>query len=307
MRRWGFLGLAAAVVTTAAMAAAPAFAATSYVQVPLSSQFNALTLLNPGQSASQTASNSACHTTKGATYGPSHAVNASGLPTGSFTSPNGVPFTLGPVDAKDAVCIRNSATATSSEPTSVTIPVPAGKYTDAYFLASLANGPQEISITPVYGTTNGTPITALFDDWCGPSLTGGSLTADTTAVFPKAGDRLASNGGTPQANLPCTYYDTHISGLSSSQTLTALQITQALKGGAPIPAATGVPANQTAGPTAVLNIAAITLQGTQSASSSSTSLPKTGGNQTGILIGAGLLAIGGTLMARRRRASRQAS
>lgn len=316
MRRSGLVSVIASVATAGAVLAAPAFAAGSYVQVPLSSQFNAVTMLAQGSSSSQSASDSACHKTPGATFGPNHAVNATGLPTGkSFTTAAGVPYTLGTAGAKDAICVREPTGATaSSQPSTITISVTPGKYSDAYFLASVANGPAIVAITPVYGSTKGSAIQAVFDDWCAPVLTGGALTPDAATAFSNTGDRVANNGGAPQANLPCTFYSTHVSGLSSSQTLTALDVTMEAAGTA-IPTQTGVKSGTTQQKGAVLNIAALTLQGTASGGSStattsattstststtSTTLPKTGGNPIVPLAG-GLAALAGVALAIRPR------
>lgn len=300
MRGWRVLGWVAVIATAGALAAAPAVAAAS-VQVPLGSTFNAMVMLKPGSGAPQTASNSACRATPGATFGKHHGLNASTFPSGSFTPAGSpVPFVLGPLGAKNAVCIRDSGTATGAEPTSITITVPAGKYTDAYFLAAVANGPSLVTITPVYSSGAGTPVTALFDDWCAPALSGGALTTDSAAAFPNPGNRVGNvHGATTnsgETNLPCTLWNTHVSGLNGSETLIAMKLTQAASGTA-VPPGTGVPANATEQSQAVLNIAALTLEGT---ASSATSLPKTGGNQTGLILGSVLLAAGLGLALRRR-------
>lgn len=116
---------------------APALAAGG-TQVPLS--FNSAVLLAAGATASQSASHNACKTKGGATFGDAHAVNSAGWRPGSFTpAASPVAFTLGPATGKDAVCVSQSQSAT--------IQVPAGKYTDAYFLVGVANGPALASIT----------------------------------------------------------------------------------------------------------------------------------------------------------------
>lgn len=321
MRAWRVLGILAALATTGSLAAAPASAASSAVQVPLGSLFNAMVFVQPNTPSPQGQSNSACRTTNGATFGNNHGLNAGSAPTGTFTPPGSpVSFKLGPLNAKDAICIRDAGTAPPSQPTSVTIPVPSGQYTDAYFIASVAHGPSLVSITPVYTTGDGTALTAYFDDWCAPVLTNGSLTPDSTPAWPNPGNRPVNSSGSASSGLACTVWNTHVPGLDPSKTLTALKITQAPPATAFTPGP-GLPSNGAEPGNAVLNILALTLEAASASSPaastsstaasstaggtpSSSTLPKTGGNQTGIVIGVGLFAAGAWLGLRRRPAPR---
>ncbi len=272
MRRSGLVAFVASVATFALVAAAPALAATSYVQVPLSSVANAVIMMDNGNTApSTTASNSACHNVAGATFGNSNGLSATGLPVGqTVKDPNGVPYSIPEPSVKDAVCVTTADSTKDPGPTTITIPVPAGQYSDAYFLASVENGPSLVSITPVYGTTNGTPIQAVFDDWCAPILSGGALTPDATTMFPHADPRLNNLSGTVKDStpLPCTVYSTHVPGLDSSKTLTGLTISLAAASTA-VPSETGA-SGKTESPNGVLNIMALTLEGTQTSAASTT-------------------------------------
>ncbi len=313
MRRPGLIGLIASVATAGAVVAAPVFASTSYVQVPLSSVFNAVALLDNGNTApSTTASNSACHTTAGATFGNNNALSATGLPVGQTAKDaNGVPYSIPQAGVKDAVCVTTAASTQDPGPTSVTIPVPSGNYSDAYFAASVENGPSLVDITPVYGGTAGTTITAVFDDWCGPVLVNGALTPDTVTLFPNADPRLSDLSGISKDSTPlkCTVYSTHVPGLDSSKTLTALKVSL-VAGNTPLPTETGLPAGKSESTNGVLNIVALTLEGTTASTavtgtsgSTTSTVPKTGSGPLPAVLG-GLLLLAGALLVRRPRASR---
>lgn len=290
MRRLRLLGFFTSLVTAGIVVGAPALAAGG-TQVPLS--FNSAVLLAAGATASQSASHNACKTKGGATFGDAHAVNSAGWTPGSFTpAASPVAFTLGPATGKDAVCVSQSQSAT--------IQVPAGKYTDAYFLVGVANGPALASITPNYSGGAGAPISIVFDDWCTmTSVVKGTLTLGTTAGFVATGGRVASKDGKAQKGLPCTLYNTHVSGLDGSKTLTSLTVALAAKGTA-IPTQTGIKAGTTQGGNPVANIAAVTLA-TSTSSGPSAALPKTGAGESATLTGFGLLLAGAALLLPRRR------
>jgi len=317
MRRPRLVGLIVSLATAGTMLAAPALAA-GQVTVPLT--FDAQVFLAAGATLPQTQSYSKCwtgvapqtetgpdgKTINGATFGGSHAVNSQGAPFGqSFTPAGGsVSFQFPPQAGNNALCIASGQT--------VTIPVPAGNYTAADFLVGAGNGPGAVTVTPVYGSTNGAAIPAIFDDWCGNTAqVKGTFTAGTTAGWPgpNGGGRVnTSTGktegtvtGSTQATLPCGFNTTAVTGLDSTQVLTALQVTMAAGGAPVVPADPAIKAGTTQSNNAMSNIAALTLLGTASAAASSTSaLPKTGGNQLGIVLGSVLLLLGAALAIRPR-------
>lgn len=285
MARSRVLGLVGALAGLA-LAAAPAAAASSGTPVTLS--YNALTFVMANQAASQTASNSACHKTAGATFGPSHGVNGTGIPFGTTLQPTGSPvaFQVPPAPpANDAVCLADGQ--------STTIAVTSGNYGVAYFIEAAANGPAAGSVTPTYSSGAGAPIPVVFDDWC-TLATKGTLTPGTAAVLNggalAGGPRLASKTGTMTDSSPinCGYWVLTVP-LNASQTLTGLQVSVAASG-ATIPTQTGVKSGTTQAGNAVVNIAALSLG--SGAAASSAALPKTGGSPLVPLSG-GVLLLGG--------------
>jgi hypothetical protein len=303
MRRSRLVGLIVSVVTAGALFAAPAFAAGS-VQVQL--QFDAATLQAPGTDLT----NGGAVTTPqlnpcrqgGGTFADT-SVNSTGFPAGQQYTPQGSPVAfLMPASAtgNNALCLGLGGTGAGAitGKNSVTINVPAGNYTDAYFLAAVGNGPSLVDIVPMYGSTAGTKITQAFPDWCQTTTPVGNSDPPGVSAGWNGGTRIDYNGKADgNAALTCGYYTVHVSGLDSSKQLTALQLTME-PANTPIPAATGgttKDSTQNAG--AVLNIMALTLQGSAAAGAS---LPKTGGNQIGIIIGTLLLLAGAALAIRPR-------
>ncbi len=287
MSRSGLFGLIGALAGLA-LAASPAVAASAGTPVTLN--YNALTFVMPNQAASQTASNSACHKTAGATFGPSHGVNGTGIPFGTTLQPSGSPvaFNVPPAPpAPDAVCL--------SDGQSTTVTVPSGNYSAAYIIESAANGPAAGTVTPTYGTTAATAIPVVFDDWC-TLATKGTLTPGSSAVLNggalAGGPRLASKNGTVTDSSPiaCGYWVLTVP-LDASQTLSSLQISMAASGAA-IPTQTGIKSGTTQSSSAVTNIAALSLAPASGSSSSSTALPKTGGSPL-VPVAGGVLLLGG--------------
>lgn len=131
------------------------------------------------------------------------------------------------------------------------------------------------------------------------SVVKGTLTPGTTAGFVATGGRVASKDGKAQKGLPCPFYNTHVSGLDGSKTLTSLTVALAAKGTA-IPTQTGIKAGTTQGGNPVANIAAVTLA-TSTSAAPSAALPKTGAGESGTLAGFGLLLAGAALLLPRRR------
>ena len=287
MTRSRVLGLIGALAGLA-LAAAPAVAASGGTPVTLS--YNALTFVQANQAASQTASNSACHKTAGATFGPSHGVNGTGIPFGTTLQPTGSPvaFQVPPAPpANDAVCL--------SDGQSTTITVPSGNYSAAYFIEAAANGPAAGSVTPTYSSGAGAAIPVVFDDWCTLAIKN-QLTPGTAAVLNggalAGGPRLASKNGTVTDSNPinCGYWVLTVP-LNASATLTSLQVSVAAAG-ATIPTQTGVKSGTTQGKSAVANIVALSLASGSAAAASSSALPKTGGSPLVPLSG-GILLLGG--------------
>jgi len=294
MRRLRLLGLVTSLVTAGVMVGAPALAAGG-TPVPLT--FNAAIFQMPGTSLMNGKVDPALNPcrmagTPAAVAGTfaDASVNSTGLPTGSYT-PSGSPvaFTMPPASGNSAVCAGLSAPNMDT----VTLTVPSGKYTDAYFLASVGNGPSLVNVTPAYGSTNGAALTTVFPDWCTASTkVAGTLPPGSTPGW-AGGDRVNYDGTTTgQTGLNCGLDVVHVSGLDGSKDLTGLTLQlAAAKTAIPDASSGGKGATQNA--SATLNIAAVTL-------ANSASLPKTGGNETGILIGIGLLLAGAALVIRPR-------
>ena len=296
MRRFRFIGLIASVATVGAMLAAPVLAA-GPVEVQL--QFNAQTLQAVGTDLTggvkgTTPKDNPCRQ-DGGTFADA-SVNSQGLKSGSFT-PSGspVPFLL-QVGGNDAVCLGLGGSAsdtknpviTGKDSTSIT--VPSGKYSDAYFLAAVGNGPSLVDVTPVYGSTQGKTIQMDVPDWCVLGIKQ-QLPSDAISAGINSNPRVNYDGTAQTIN--CGYFVVHLSGLDSSQTLTGLNLKLE-------PAKTAITMDPNSGktqdPNGVVNIAALTVVPAGAA------LPKTGGNETGILIGVGLLLAGAGLAFRPRLA-----
>ena len=302
MVRFRVCGLIASVATGAALLAVPALAAGS-VQVNLSSVFDAATLQMPGTDLTNggkvtTPADNPCRQ-GGGTFADT-SVNATGFPAGQQYTPTGSPVAfLMPSSATgdNAVCAGLGGTAPNNVTgkNTVTIPVTPGNYTDAYFLGAIGNGPSLVDVTPVYGSTSGSVITSVFPDWCQTTTpVGNSAPAGVTAGW-NGGTRVGYNG-TPDSNaaLTCGYYTVHVGGLDSSKQLTALTLTLEPAGTAITAAQGGTKSAGTQSSGAVLNVMALTLQGTATAGSSSPSaaLPKTGGSPL-VPLGGALLLLGG--------------
>lgn len=306
------VGLIVALATAGMLTAAPALAAgNTQAQVPLGSLFNAVTMLAPGQSISVTTAHNPCYKAyPGATFGSQQAANDTGAPFGKSYTPTGgsVSFLFPPASGNDTLAVCAGQT--------VTIPVPSGHYSDAYFLEGVDDGPELITVTPQYGATQGTPISAIFDDWCTTAVYKFPLTAGTTAGF-LGGNRINVNvkgktEGSLDPTYACGYWTTKVSGLDSSKTLTALQLTAA-PAKAPLPSGVKGSAGTIQSGYASGNIIALTVVGPSTAatttpassaasatatkSGSQTSLPKTGGNQT-IFTGIALVAAATWLLRR---------
>lgn len=300
MRRFRLIGLIASVATAGALIAAPVFAAAS-VQVPLT--FDATTLQVPGTDLTSggTVKTPALNPCRqgGGTFADT-SVNGTGFPAGKDFTPQGSPVSFmmpSSATGNNALCLGlgGSGAGAVTGKDSTTINVPAGKYTDAYFLAAVGNGPTLTDVTPMYGSTAGKTIQTVFPDWCtGSTKVAGTLPPNVTAGW-NGGDRV-NYDGTTQAGLNCGYYTLHVAGLDGTQQLTALKLTLE-------PAKTAIPDSMSGGkgktndPGATLDIAALTLAG---AAAAGATMPKTGGNETGILFGAALVLAGAALAFRPR-------
>jgi hypothetical protein len=296
-------GLIVSLCAAGALLAAPVLAA-GQVFVPL--QYDAATLQMPGTDLTQGGkvkipSLQPCRADGGQTNAGTFAdtsVNATGFPAGQQYTPKGSPVAFqmpSSVTGNNAVCLGLSVPGKDS----LTINVPAGNYTDAYFLAAVGNGPALVDVTPVYGGSNGSAITQVFPDWCQDTPQVGNALPPNVSAGWNGGPRVNYDGTTKgQDKLPCGYYTVHIGGLDSSKQLTALQLKLE-------PAGTAIPDSQSGvkgggakqNDHAVLNIMALTLQGTAAAGAA---LPKTGGGPATAVLGLGLLLAGLALALRPR-------
>lgn len=293
-----------AAATLAICSAAPAFAATGQVEVSL--QYNSQVMLAPGQSLNMSVTHSACRKAAGATFGGIGSLNDKGAPVGQFT-PNlssgkvttpvpPVTFEFPPLSGNDAVC-------TGTDSPNLTVPVPAGNYSEVYMLASANNGPNLVNITPVYTSGNGSAIPVVVNDWCAYGLGSGLAPWDNADGW-YAGMWVHQKDGSLGNGDPCQYYTVEVQGLNPKETLTALDFSQAAVNTV-IPVVPSVSAGTLETKDSQLYIGAMTLAGTALAASSSTgtTVPKTGSGPLPFVGGAILFGVGTGLLMRRRRAA----
>lgn len=186
--------------------------------VHVSLAYDSLVMLKPGQTVSATVSHNACRHQVGATFDKNRAINDTGAPTGDYTPKGlGVTFLFPPLSGNDAVCV-------GTDKPSITIPVPSGKYSAAYFLASANNGPVLTDVTPVYSTGSGTALPMVVNDWCTvTTAVNGKLAPNDLAAGFVGGPWIHSKDGAV-GKIPCQYFTVVLQGLNPAQTLTALDL-----------------------------------------------------------------------------------